>query len=254
MIKVDLSGLLPAVQSELDAALQRVSIAVQNSARLVENEWRHAVFNAKGLSPVEREAYLDSLSVHVTGPFAAEIVADYSLASQIETGRPAYDMKKVLQTSQRTRISKSGPHQGQKYLIIPFRHNVPGNNAHAPSMPPQVYKKAKYLSKSSIAGSGSRISGTGHLVSQSSYKWGGRLPAGILGPNPKGKSDRYAGMVRMNTSAGGAKSSAYLTFRVMAESSSGWIMPAKPGLKIAEGVENKLAPVIKEIIEQAAKG
>jgi hypothetical protein len=43
-------------------------------------------------------------------------------------------------------------------------------------------------------------------------------------------------MYRFDTGAGKARSSQYLTFRVMAEGSSGWIVPAKPGLYIARGV------------------
>ncbi len=96
--------------------------------------------------------------------------------------------------------------------------------------------------------------GSGHIVQRLAYNWGGRLSAATLGPNPKGKVDRYAGMVRMNTSAGKGKSSAYLTFRVMAQSSTGWIIPAKAGLKITESVENKMTPVIEKLIKEAVKG
>ncbi len=91
MIRVDLSGLLPAIEGELNTALSLVSAAVQQSAQA---EWQHAIFNQPGLSSFEKETYLNSLSVHVTGPFSVEVVADSKLADEIETGRPARDIKK----------------------------------------------------------------------------------------------------------------------------------------------------------------
>jgi len=57
---------------------------------------------------------------------------------------------------------------------------------------------------------------------QNKYSWGQRLGAG---------------MVRMDTSSGKQKSSAYLTFRVMTEKQHGkWIIPAQPGRFIAKRV------------------
>lgn len=53
---------------------------------------------------------------------------------------------------------------------------------------------------------------------------------------PHHATDIYAGMRKMDTSAGKAKSSAYMTFRVMVEGSSKWIVPAKPGLYIVRDV------------------
>jgi hypothetical protein len=49
-------------------------------------------------------------------------------------------------------------------------------------------------------------------------------------------SDPTAGMVRMQTNGG----SRYLTFRVMSENSTGWIIPAKPGSYIAKHVADSL--------------
>jgi hypothetical protein len=50
----------------------------------------------------------------------------------------------------------------------------------------------------------------------------------------------------MNTSAGKAKSSAYLTFRTMKEGSPKWIVPAKPGLQIVSKVAADLEPILEE--------
>jgi hypothetical protein len=239
---------------EQQLASQMFPVVTQAIAAVAEhgaNQWRNAVMKAS-LWSVEKSAYMESINWQMTGGFSAEITADYKLAGEIETGRPSKDLKKYLQTSRRTRVSKSKKHAGQKYLIIPFRHNVPGNSAHAPAMPSHVYKAAKMLSPSSITGVGSRMSATGHIVSQSKYKWGGRLPAGMT---PKAKphhvTDLHAGMVRMNTSAGKGKSSAYLTMRVMGEWSTGWVVPAKPGLFIARDVSDSLQPLLEASISKA---
>ena len=60
-------------------------------------------------------------------------------------------------------------------------------------------------------------------------------------------------MVRMNTSAGKGKSSAYLTFRTMMEGSAGWITKPVPGVfhmpKLAQDIE----PMAREMLTAALK-
>jgi hypothetical protein len=192
--------------------------------------------------------------------FVSKVWTDYKLAPDIETGRPARDLKANLPRAKRARRVTSGPHAGQLYLVIPFRQNVPtasGQGAHAPQMPPHIYAKAKKLTASSILPPGSkkpatRLSATGHIVPQQSYAWGKRLPAGLA---PKKKAyhvtDLYAGMVRFDTSAGKQKSSAYMTFRTMGQWSDGWIIPAKPGLYLAKGVADSISPTFNAIMRQA---
>ena len=62
------------------------------------------------------------------------------------------------------------------------------------------------------------------------------------------KTDIYDSMVRFDTSTPKAKSSAYMTFRVMSDKSSGWIVPAKPGLYLAKNVANQLQPLLETAI------
>jgi hypothetical protein len=247
-VGIDLGSFQQQVMSQV---FPIVTQAVASVAELGANQWRDSVMKAK-IAPYEKSAYADSIQWKMTGGFSAEIWADYKLAGEIETGRPARDLKKYLQTSKRTRISKSKHHPGQKYLIIPFRHNTPGQSAHASPMPKLIYNAAKQLAPSSITGQGIRISGTGHPVSQSIYNWGGRLPSGMMPKaKPHHKTDLYAGMVKMQTSAGKGKSSAYLTFRVMGEWSNGWIVPAKPGLYLAKDVATNLQPVLESALSKA---
>jgi hypothetical protein len=55
----------------------------------------------------------------------------------------------------------------------------------------------------------------------------------------------------MNTSAGGGKSSAYMTFRVMSEKSSGWIVPAQPGQFLAQKVQQAIGPQAQTLFSKA---
>lgn len=202
--------------------------------------WQQAVYAAK-LWSGEKDAYAQSIKWTMTGDFTGEVVASYKYAEQIENGRPARDLKQMLNTSLRVRSGKKG-----RYLYIPFRHNTPGSDATGNAMPASVYQVAKTLEASMITGQTTRQSGLDAqdiktkkflTVPQNTYKWGGRLVADA------GMHKNYNNMYRFDTSTpGGAKSSQYLTFRTMSERSKGWIVPAQPGQKIAEGVVNDMRP------------
>lgn len=257
-VKVDLSGLLAAHQSLAAKLLPSVSKTVAAVAEAGAHTWKSAVWKAR-LWEGYKAPYVESIVWRMDGPYAAEIWADYPKAGEIERGMPGRDLKVMLQTSRKTRAVKSGPRAGQRYLIIPFRHNVPtpsGQGALASQMPAHVYAQAKVLSPSRLLPPGSvkpptRISASGHVVPQRSYQWGGRLPAGLAQKrSPQHATDPYAGMVRFKT---GPKSSAYLTFRTMGQWSSGWQVAPRPGLRIAEKVATDLQPALDKAIGAAIK-
>jgi hypothetical protein len=194
----------------------------------------------------------------MTGAFSAEVSSEYRYAQEIETGRPARDLKKMLDTSMKVRLSK----KGKRYLIIPFRHQVPGADAIGQSMPDDVYELARQMKPSRVTGTSRRLSGTGAMdiktrkpvtVAQRKYLWGGSLPAGATPKMQTREGSRYAGMYRFNTSSGNAKSSTYLTFRVMVEGAPGWIVAAKPGLNLVKGVTDRLQPLADKAFSEAVK-
>jgi hypothetical protein len=258
-LKLDMTPVVFAPNAVLEAALGRLRGAVQMIAANTAAEWQTAVHKAK-LWSGERDAYANSISWRMTGDLQAEVTADYRLAYQIEHGRPPYDLKQMLYTSLKTRSTKSG----RRFLIIPFRHNTPGYTGHSTDMPVHVHQAAKSLTFSRVTGMTTRASGSGVMdiktkqplqVPQAKYFWGGRLGAGSMGPNPKGKVDRFAGMVRFEDTAGkGKPKSIYMTFRVMAEGSKGWVIAARPGQKLAEGVTQKMLPLAQQEFVAAIKG
>lgn len=251
-VSLDLSGVLSLVEGAVQDMFPQLSQAIAMTAEHGANEWKGSVMKAR-LWSGEKAPYVESIQWQMTGPFSAEIWTEYALADEIETGRPARDLKKMLQTSKKTRTSS----KGSKYLIIPFRHNTPGSDALAQSMPSDVYAVAKKLTPSHVLAPGTkkaptRLSASGHTVAQHSYQWGGRLPAGMTPKlKPHHKTDIHAGMVKMNTSSGSQKSSAYLTFRIMSEKSAGWVVPARPGLRLAGNVADNIQPVLEAAIGKA---
>lgn len=224
--------------------------AVNAVAQATAANWRESVYRAK-LWSGEKDRYAGSIKYEMTGDFTAFVWSDYQYAHDIETGRPPRDLKRMLDTSMKVRTSKDG----WRYLIIPFRHNVPGANATGRAMPQPIYQAAKLLSPSTIVGHGRRLSGTGAwslktqqaaTVRQRQYSWGDRLEG-------EGVPRHMQGMVRMDTSTKNQKRSTYLTFRVMSEKSKGWIVPAKPGQFIAQKVAEDMQPKAEAAFAEAVR-
>jgi hypothetical protein len=274
-ISIDLDVVLDAAHQVInETVLPRLAQAARAVAQQTQVRWMESVAHAK-LWSGEKTAYMESIQLQQTGPFSWLVWSDYKHAEEIETGRPARDLKRMLDTSLKVRTTKDG----RRFLVIPFRHNTPGNEAHAPAMPEQIYQAASRLTASKVLSTSTRPSGEvtalspmgmrplkqqrpfasnpktrgPYLVAKRNYEWGGRLPAAILGPNPQGKTDRYAGMVRFDASAGGKRYSTFMTFRTMMEGSSGWIVPAQPGQHIAEKVANEMRPLAEQAFTEAVK-
>lgn len=252
--------------------------AVKAVAAKTAANWQESVFKAK-LWSGEKDAYATSIKWKMTGDFTAVIQADYKWAQEIESGRPQRDLKKMLNTSLKVRRTS----KGTRFLVIPFRHNTPGNDASSRPMPPQVYEMAKQMEASVVSGNRQRPSGeVTHLspksgmapaskqseylsnpatkkamtVNQNSYQWGDRLGKAAMKAAGVSQADRkrYDGMVKMNTSTpGGAKSSSFLTFRIMTENSKGWIVPAQPGQFLAKKVVDDMQPKASAAFAEAIK-
>ena len=256
-----------------------LSQAVNAVGQQTASNWKSAVYKAK-LWSGEKDAYADSITWNFKpGSMSGYVEATYKYAEEIETGRPARDLKKMLNTSLKVRRTE----KGKRFLVIPFRHNTPGHNALAQSMPDVVHALADSMSKSRVVGAGLRPSGqVMHLSPKSgmhaspkqtpflsnpktkkqsmtasmSYAWGDRLNRAALlqAGATKDQAKRYAGMVRMEgNTPGGGKSSQYMTFRIMMEGQSGWIVPAQPGQNIAKKVVDDMRPKAEAAFAEAVK-
>jgi hypothetical protein len=254
------------------AAKAVAAIASETSFR-----WKESVARAR-LWSGEKTPYIQSIKVRVLNDLNMEVYSDYKYAEEIEQGRPPRDLKLMLNTSTKVRVSQ----KGRRYLVIPMRHNTPGNDAHAPAMPMSVYELAKEMIPTEVTGMGQRYSGeetflsptsgmthSGQnpnflssietkgpfMVPRASYKWGGRLAPSALKAAGMSAQDRriYGGMVKMEASTAGAKSSVYLTFRVMSEGSPGWVTKPVPGKFIAQKVAQGMQPLATAAISEAMR-
>lgn len=257
--------------------------AVKAVAAATARKWQEQIYAAK-LWSGEKDAYAKSIQWQMTGAFSAFIYSDYKYAADIETGRPPRDLKKMLDTSMKVRRTK----EGKRFLVIPFRHGVPGSKN---EMSPSVYAMAKALTGSRVDAKIQRPAGqitnlspfTGMspaskkmqrqnpfasntqtrkaaMVTGSMYQWGDRLMKQQLRDLGLSKTEqkRYAGMVRFDTSSGKQKRSSYMTFRIMMEGSSGWVVPAQPGqyvlAKVLTEMQTKAEQAFQAAIEKTVAG
>lgn len=273
-ISVDVAGLSSAINRQVFPFLSQ---AVRAVSQQTASDWQAAVYGAK-LWSGEKDRYAGSISWRMTGDLTAVVASDYRHASDIESGRPARDLKRMLDTSTKVRRTEDG----RRFLVIPLRHNTPGNSAHAPSMPAGVYDLAKQLGASTITGSGQRAVGevtrlspktgmsksphqTPYLsdvgtkraasTTQHTYQWGQRLTASAMkGAGIDPRQHRWAvGMHRFDSSTGSAKSSTYLTFRLMVEGSSGWVVPPQPGQFLAKKTTDAMRPKASAAFAEAVR-
>jgi len=253
-VEFNAASLIKGLHAQLEAAIAK---AVQTTAITTYTAWYETVLRTPGIPSFYRDRYASSIKVQFDpDKMGARIYSDDPVSSLVENGFPARNLKNALNTSAKVRVAGGGKHAGQRFLIIPFRHNTPDNTALAGAMPQAIYEQAKQMSKSVVTGKVSMRSGLGAsslrtkgplMTMRNTYAWGDRLD----GPDiPK----RFKGMVRFDTSSGGQKSSSYLTFRVMGEWSSGWIVPAKPGKFIVKAISKQVQQMLQTEVTSAIAG
>lgn len=253
--------------------LQSLHKSVDIIGKNIASKWAQQILQTKGIWSVEAQQYAKSISWKMTGDFQGVVSSDYKYAHEIENGRPARDLKKMLGTSLKVRRRKGG----QRFLVIPIQHKLK-------NMPPQLQAQAQALTPSTITGQTLRRAGEivgarnqrlpaavqnkspflsnpktrgPAAVTQNKYAWGNHILAGFFGPNGvdprtgRRRSDIAAGMVRMDTSSGKAKSSKYLTFRVMQENQAGWVIPPQAGKHIIDGIIAAETPKANEFMRKS---
>jgi len=256
-----LNDIIYALEVFGSSTLPNTAQAVERSANVVVGVWSQI---ASGAFKHASGRYLHAIENGKIYPynndrFHSAVINNLPYAKYIENGSGSYDMKNILNTSNKVRVSKK---DGKRYLIIPFRHGTPGSVEFNP-MPKAVHQAAKEMTPSRRTAVFSEPSqqgaksykeaqlflSQGHpqgkTVTRNRYQWGGRLGSQDAG----GKGSKYAGMVRFprDDSTVGTK---YMTFRVMKEGSSGWIRPAMPGMHLANKAKNASSFVIQRIITE----
>lgn len=264
-ISVEIGHLLPATAPLTRETFPALSFAVQRIAEAAQSQWAsyasgEPMPNGKVVQNRTGE-YLRSILLRQVGDFSAEVFSDLPYARAIEEGSPARDLKKMLSSSLKVRLTKDG----RRYLIIPFRWNKPGSVL-GHSMPKSVWAwwQRSDRGDSWIKDTYARPSGTGAfdrktrkriMVPGWRYDWGNRLHRDELADLPVGgkMAKRLEGMVRFRQpgASGGASHGKYLTFRVMVEGSPGWLVPAQEGKWPAKQTSDLLAPVAEQAFRRA---
>lgn len=263
-----LDDLIFALQAVGANRLPGMADAVRLSTSMVMRRW---IENSKGAFKRPSggaDSYMMRIEKGMTYPFEGDIykgavINNSPHARWIEEGTKRHDMKEMLWTSAKVRISA----EGKRYLIIPFRHGTPSKGSHEggvgtkratlQTMPQSIYARVRGLTPSYRVASTKTINPvTGAPVIRHSYKWGGRLSAvdmalaGIenLSRRPHWKSSPYVGMVRFPRDGG--KSNLYMTFRVMSEGSTGWWHPGTPAMHLAKKTAEQMQPIVVALIQR----
>ena len=265
--KVDdkkLDDLIFAFQAVGQNKLPATANAVRVSTSMVMRRW---IENSKGVFKRSEGEYLLGIENGETYPYEGDIykgavINNSPHARWIEEGTKRHDMKDMLWTSAKVRISA----KGKRYLIIPFRHGTPSagsheggigtNRATMQTMPKSIYAMVKGLDPSHRTSAQVVYNPvTNKNVERYSYQWGGKLSANALemaglsdlSRRPHWKSSPYQGMVRFPRDQ---RSTQYMTFRVMSEDSKGWFHPGTPPMHIAKKTAEQMQPVVVALIQR----
>lgn len=193
-----------------------------------------------------------------------------SVTELLERGHGLIDLKEGLMKGPKSRIGKNG-----RYNIVPFRHGVPGTDPIRNNpMPMSVYKNFSSQIKEADQRKQLGLSPTGGKSEVRSvksvgkdYTWGERFDkSSKLGIQRKTitkggkkvgeyvhKAGRYAGMVAMQASTQKAKSSGYMTFRIVSAASDpmSWIVPERPPWPVRQAVTDYMRPFAEEMLQRA---
>ena len=266
-ISIELGHLIPEGAPLNSSSFPTLSHAVKMIAEAAHQQWSayasgEPMPNGKTIQSRTGE-YARSIQLRQLGEFSAEVYSDLAYAVAIEEGSPARDLKTILNSSMKVRLTKDG----RRYLIIPFRWNHP-NSVLGQQMPESVWDwwHQPSMKASAIVGTYKRISGTGAFdiktrrratVPGWRYQWGTRLSSGDLsGMGVSGNTaQRLAGMInfRKPGASGGSSHSQFVNFRTMIEGGKGWLAPAKDGKWPAQTTANQLRPVAEEAFARAVE-
>lgn len=202
-----------------------------------------------------RGDYIRSIQTNLTDPVSKIIFTDFPPHRFIESGHGEIDLKAGLLAGPKARTTK----EGQPYNIVHFRHGVPGTLPSNRPMPINVHylmqkeeRKARQSKRTTL----SQV----RASKPRQYAWRARLgEAGArrVKQTSQGqyqwKAGMYTGMVRMQTSTGRAKSSEYITFRVVSMRSDprSWIVPPREGIPIRQIVVDTVRPLAEELLAKS---
>lgn len=174
--------------------------------------------------------------------------------------------------------------KGTRYMTIPFRHYTPGSESGGVSsgraramMSRQVYEDARIAAEAErgsrerrealdrLTAAGTQMSRPYDVLARTFPGAGGRGPsyfdmarraeAREQQPGYTWRSRTYDGLQRREqvNPETGARSSTYSTLRTMTEDSLGWFVPPMSGYHFAARTVERVQPLARELLEDAAR-
>ncbi len=262
-----LAELVSSLEAVSSKAMPSTYRAFKMATALVQYTWKSYAMGAPipGGGPRLKNpsgGYAKSIKIRTLTPLAKEIYSDSPIAHYLEEGTKQYDMKETHPFGKRSRVVKKDRYKngklvaskGDAYLVIPFRHGVPGTASYGGMLPSELYKiirngiKEETIILSSLQ-KGRKVEPNykGELIPRKKYNWGTRL-TGI------GVRD-LEGMVVMDVSTKKSVRSGYMTFRVISVNSPAnkWIQKARAGKHITQFVVKNTSAAVNDIIISALK-
>ena len=249
--------LLNTVQA--DVVFPHLLSALNQIALMYQTTWMQFAGGAPipGTTRVinSRGDYIRSIKTNLSGTVEKVVYSDSVANQYIEKGHGEIDLKPGLLSGKKARISKSG----HPFNIVHFRHGMPNTLPSNNPMPATIYS---LMQKESRKADQQRKQSMSKVAAQGKNTYGVKVPQGTqLGRRTQlysqytWKSGKYAGMVKMQTSTGKAKSSKYITFRMVSSRSDprSWIVPPLEGIPIRQRVVETVKEFIPKIIEEAIK-
>lgn len=259
----------PTVQQTFPKVLSRLN----DLAKMYQETWRRYAQGAPipGCPKVIRSRgdYARSIKVNLSSLTEKLIYTDSPKHKYIEEGHGEIDLKPGLLSGPKARTSTGkDPHQ---YNIVAFRHGSAGSSSSNAPMPINIYNIVKGFEQSRVTGTFPDVKG----VTRRTYKFNDRL--GQAGPQETKnispemqkklsekyrvnvsdtytwKTGKYSGMVRMQANTAKAKSSSYITFRVVSKYSdpASWIVPEQAPIPIRQAVIDTMKPIVDQAIGDA---
>jgi hypothetical protein len=227
-------------------ALDHTIQSLHAAAALVQQAWIAAAERLAYPVP-HRLAYLMGLQTPESlvypwqgNPLAIAVVNTAAEAVWVEKGTRAIHLPATINWGS-ARAAKRGK-RGVPYMVIPFRHIAPRGRVTSPSsqvrtMPEQLYRRALRTPmhrEVSLRG----IKGITPYVPRQAIN---------VRPGYTARS-KYAGMQRVPGIPGEGRGSRYLTFRTMSADSTGWWLPARPGVPLLQRVQRATSGQVHRLI------
>lgn len=270
-VEVNITDILPDFINLMkggygDRVFSHSMAAVKQVGLLYQQVWRKYASGemvVPGKPPINSKGdYTRSIKLDDSKVNVVSVYTDFEHHRRIEEGHDAIDLKPGLLKGPKARQGKNGP-----YNIVAFRHGIPGSDKQRNN--PMVARIYNLLKKETDTADALKLDGLSNArgtskitgkspdakgVERNTYNWGARISKlDQTNKRDNWKSGKYASMVRMQTSTGGAKSSSYITFRVVSIASDpqSWIVPARPGIPIRQATVDFARPMAIEILRGA---